>query len=202
VSVRCSSVACGPEVAPSLFPEYDAGMSEGVFAVLAAVLSALLGGVIGGLAGLRTERSRARAEVDRQRLEALRIISSNFVAAILKVRGLSYDLEKTRRVPIVPNRRRRKLIQQIDQHQSSALSLYQQLRLLSNSLALQEAARYSIRHSWAVWRMAEDGMDPRGTQYNEPPVKRLNDSLEELYREVRRELQLGATDAMFPESTD
>jgi hypothetical protein len=96
-------------------------MSEGVFAVLAAVLSALLGGVIGGLAGLRTERSRARAEVDRQRLEALRIISSNFVAAILKVRGLSYDLEKTRRVPIVPNRRRRKLIQQIDQHQSLAL---------------------------------------------------------------------------------
>jgi hypothetical protein len=50
--------------------------------------------------------------------------------------------------------------------------------------------------------MAEDGMDPRGTQYNEPPVKRLNDSLEELYREVRRELQLGATDAMFPEPTD
>jgi hypothetical protein len=153
-------------------------MSEGVLTVLAAVLSALLGGVVVGLAGLRTERSRARAEVDRQRLEALRIISSNFVAAVLKVRGLSYNLEKTRRFPIVPNRRRRKLIQQIDQHQSAAISLYQKLRLLSNSLALQEAARYSVRRSWAVWRLAEDGIDPRSTQYSDPPVKRLNNCLE------------------------
>jgi hypothetical protein len=178
-------------------------MSEGVFAVIAAVLGALLGGVGVAFAGLRTERSRARAEVDRQRLEALRIISSDFVAGVLEVRELSWELKKTGQSPIVLNRiKRRKLIQQIGEQQTAAFSLYQQLRLLSNSLALQEAARYSLRHVWAVWKLAEDGIDPRRQDYDEPPGKRLDNCLEEFYREVRRELQLESADAIYPEPTE
>jgi hypothetical protein len=98
--------------------------------------------------------------------------------------------------------KRRKLIQQIGEQQTAAFSLYQQLRLLSNSLALQEAARYSLRHVWAVWKLAEDGIDPRRQDYDEPPGKRLDNCLEEFYREVRRELQLESADAIYPEPTE
>lgn len=65
---------------------------------------------------------------------------------------------------------------------------YERIRLLSDSMHVQEAGRFALRHAFAVWQEAKGEGDPREGQFALPPRRRFEQQLDKFYVEVRLEL--------------
>jgi hypothetical protein len=122
----------------------------------------------------------------------LRTACSDFTAAIASVRSNSYHLS-------------------IDPSAGAAIRLSmdearagcERLRILVSSSDTQRAARMALRHTYAIWKLAETGSDPRAAQYPEKlPAQRLREELTKLYRGVRRELGVLQPDDVFEDLAD
>ncbi|MEO1174307.1 MAG: hypothetical protein AAFX94_19980, partial [Myxococcota bacterium] len=82
---------------------------------------------------------------------------------------------------------------------TSARSSYELIRLSSNSVEAQEAARFAIRYALGFWRTAS-GHQPREDEAKRGPLVELEDKMTELYRAVRAEL--GMRKGVFSEPVD
>ena len=78
---------------------------------------------------------------------------------------------------------------------------FERIRLLSGSLTVQNAGRLALRHSYALWQVAQGLPDPRGEEFNATPLRRFEDELHRFYIEVRRELGLESPEDVLPELT-
>jgi hypothetical protein len=161
-------------------------MSQAIFA-LAGALVGVLGAVVAAmLQAYRLDR--------RSRHDALRTTCSEFAASIARVGHLSARLDATNLDPV--------LQAEIANTQTDARVQYERLRLLTESLAAQEAARYAIRHAYNMW-MKRAGKDYRVDYYKDAkPSEKLDDCMTVVYREVRKELGVPQPMAVFPELRD
>ena len=76
---------------------------------------------------------------------------------------------------------------------------YERIRLLSDSIKVQEAGRFALRHAYAMWQVAQGKEDPRQDEYSLAPRPRFEAQLQVFYAEVRRELGLNRPDDVMPE---
>lgn len=154
--------------------------------------SALLGAVVGGGAALLVEGLRAKGNLRQSRRDALLSACTEFTAAIARV--------KSRSQALVGNPGDSAAIQAA---MEEARVGCERLRLLASDRATQRAARLTLRHAYAVWRLAETGTDPRLSEYPEtPPHARLRQSLSDLYVGVRKELAVEHPEDVFEELED
>ena len=80
----------------------------------------------------------------------------------------------------------------------SLRTLCEQLRLLG-SYDVQVAARWVIRHAYAVRTVSEGGPDPRADEFpGQSPEVRMHEALNTLYVAVRRQLRVAAPEAVAP----
>jgi hypothetical protein len=161
------------------------------------------------------ERLKAQAETDRRRQDALRTACADFTAALVRIRHLAWLLRShpTRsglRALLAP-RQQDKVLERLEAAHEDARVGFERLRLLSGSLATQEAGRCALRHAYAVRKQAETGVDPRAHEYRskspgDPPPpspgERFNRELQNLYVAVRTELDVPTPEDVFPEPTD
>ena len=72
------------------------------------------------------------------------------------------------------------------------------VRLLANSIALQEAARLALRHVYAVSEVSHGRPDPRAEEYHQVrPYARFRDEFKKFLIESRRELGLENPEDVF-----
>lgn len=138
---------------------------------------ALVGAGAGAGVTLTVEWVRARIGDRASRRDALLDSCSNFTAAVARTRSLSYDLKDN------PENQAR-----IHLQLEEARVECERLRLLIDSKETQEAARWALRHLWAVWHLAERGSDPRASKFpDQKPHERLRKELTKVCIGVRRE---------------
>ncbi|MCP2340495.1 hypothetical protein [Actinomadura rupiterrae] len=76
--------------------------------------------------------------------------------------------------------------------------LVEQIRLLG-SRDLQIAARWMLRHAYAVVTETRDGSDPRAAEYPNPPYERLVEAVQQFRIEARRQLRVETPEDIAPE---
>ncbi len=161
-------------------------MSEAVFA--------LLGVLFGSLTTIAVESMRSRREQHQRRTDALRVACAAFTSTLARIDLLSSAVKDSGH--------RDGVLQQLRDLQLQARSEYETLRLLLDSEATQRAGRMALRHAWALWKQAETGVDPRASEYSDPPWARYHRELRGLLVGVRRELGLTDPEAVFVEPID
>jgi hypothetical protein len=140
--------------------------------------AAIVGGGVAGAVSFVVERERSQAAGVETRRAALRSACSDFTAAIARVRHQSYSLPADLDA-------QRLLVQAFEEARIGC----ERLRILIISRTTQRAARLALRHAYAVWKLAETGVDPRAAIYpDETPHQRLRKELTVLYVGVRQEL--------------
>ena len=158
-------------------------MALEVAAAIVGASSALIGAGIGGGVNLWVE-SRRSAEAARlaHRSDLLKTCSE-FTGAVARARSLCYQV-------------RSEVDGSIDSDVDGAIVEAigasrvecERLRLLLDGKESQQAARLALRHIYAVWKLARDGVDPRRDRYpGSSPQDRLRSALTQLYVGVRAE---------------
>ncbi|WP_426503864.1 hypothetical protein ACPPVO_40445 [Dactylosporangium sp. McL0621] len=157
-----------------------------------SAIVALSGTVIGAGLTLAMELVRARIGDRASRRNALLASCSSFTAAVARMRSLCAELD------VDPaNRERARL--QLEEIRVEC----ERLRLLLDDRTTQRAARLALRHVYAVWQLAAEGVDLRAEQYpGQAPNERLRAALTDLYVGVRRETGSRAPEAVFAELED
>ena len=152
-------------------------MSEALFAIAGTIV-----GVLGTIVtNVTTNLINAKREEAKAWQEALRSVVADLTSEVLKVRGLSHRLKE------YPEDK--ELVLAIQQSFSKATTLRHQLRLISKSLATQEASHLLTHYVYWVWRIARgDGGPADFDAANEGTYVWTR----KLYIEVRKELGLGA----------
>jgi hypothetical protein len=176
------------------------------------LIGVVVGAFLAGTFALVTEQRKGRGEVKRRRQDALRVACSDFTAALVRIRYLSWTLEEHPRpgpADDVPASRARAdatrdaVLERIRASEEEARIGFERLRLVSGTKATQENARLALRHIYAVWRKAETGKDPRADdpdpEYRGEPRDRFNRRLDGLYVAVREELDVPDPENVYPE---
>ena len=135
------------------------------------------------------EGKRSKAAAEAARREELLTACADFSASVVLVRSYSYRLDTDQDVSA-------KLEEALDHARVAC----ERLRLLVRAPNVQKAARLALRHAYAVWKEAADGVDPRSIEYpGVGPNARLRNALTELYVGVRRETGMPAPEDVFVE---
>jgi non-ribosomal peptide synthetase component F len=169
-------------VEPPAGTDHD-GMSEAIFA--------LVGVALGSLTTVAIELMRSRAESRREVREALRVAAATFTTTLAQI-----DLQSS---AVREPDRREAALARLPDLQVQARGQYETLRLLLTQESTQRAARLVLRHSWAMWRQAETGEDPRGHEYSEDPWTRYHRELRQLLIGVRTELGIENASDVYAE---
>lgn len=162
--------------------------------------AALFGAGVAGGVTLKVEKRRSDASLREARRDELLRTCSAFTGAIARIRSYSYRLPKdgSGNSSITEA-----LDKAGDETFDEARIECERLRLLLESKDAQEAARLALRHVYAVWVLARDGVDPRKDEYpGQSPHKRLRQELTRLYREVRAETGASLPDNVFEDLTN
>ncbi|GLZ30745.1 hypothetical protein Lesp02_29340 [Lentzea sp. NBRC 105346] len=86
----------------------------------------------------------------------------------------------------------------VDETHESLRTLCEQLRLLG-SYDVQVAARWVIRHAFAVREVGEGREDPRAGEFpGQAPDVRMHEALNTLYVAARKQLRVASPDAVAP----
>lgn len=158
--------------------------------------AALAGAWVGSRTSIAVEKRRAEGAAAEAHRATLRAACSDFTAAIARVRSHSYGLTG---VPTDDEPLLRALAAALDEARAGC----ERLRILVSDSDTQRAARLALRHAYAVWKVAETGLDPRAAQYpGEDPHARLRTELTRLYVGVRRELGVAQPDDVFHDLDD
>lgn len=167
-------------------------MDSTTIAGIIGASAALAGVFLTGVFTYAVERRRGREASREAHRQELRSACSDFTSAIARVRSKSYALKDD---PAA----RSSLLSALDDARVDC----ERLRLLVSEKGTQEAARLSLRHAYAVWKLAETGVDPRSAEYpGRSPHKRLRDELTRLYVGVRTELNVPQPEDVFAELDD
>jgi hypothetical protein len=154
--------------------------------------AALSGATLAGGTSLAIERLRARESAREAHRGELRSACSEFTSAIARVRSNSYHLNHDTAA-------KKALLSALEEARVGC----ERLRILLSDKATQQAARMVLRHTYAVWKLAEDGADPRAAEYpGKEPEVRLREELTHLYVGVRRELGLANPEDVFEDLDD
>ena len=161
--------------------------------VLAGGLIALIAGAVGAFGTLFTEGQRQRAAAKEQHRDRLRDACADFSSVLVRMTHLAWRLTKAPTDSAIDER--------LAAMHEEARTGYERIRLLSDSVHVQEAGRFALRHAYAVWQEAKGEGDPRQGQFGLPPRRRFEEQLEKFYVEVRRELGRTKPEDVMPELT-
>lgn len=159
---------------------------------MTAAIFALVGTLLGVLGTLGVELTRTRAEDVRSQREALRITAADFSAAIARMINLTFELKTVADAEqLAPMR---------EAHKEARIN-YERLRLISTSKDTQRAGRLALRYTYGILRVAE-GKPLREDERERGPRLLLQDSLEDLYVNVRREIGIRRAEDIYREPTE
>jgi len=114
-----------------------------------AALFTLAGTLVGILGTLATELVRGRRDDRRLWREEFRSTCANLTSEVSRLRDISHELRKTPDDP--------QLQRDAQEAHSQARALQEKLRLTSESVQTQEAARQLIHHVYHQWRATQGG---------------------------------------------
>jgi hypothetical protein len=157
---------------------------------MTTALFALAGVVIGTVGTLLADALRDRRADRRDQRKALRATCADFTSAIARMKQAGFDLDVGGDPEQVRNR--------FDAAHSNARALYEALRLTSNSVTAQEAARLAIRYALGYWQVMS-GFDPRPDEVDQGPLAELTKQMDVLYVAVRRELGIKDPESLYSE---
>lgn len=157
-------------------------MTEALFALAGVALGVLGTAITAILLSSREDR--------RLRRESLRTTCADFTAAIARMRFLATQIHLDGADADLTSRMR-------ESHETATVCC-ERLRLVTTSMAAQEAARYALRYALGLWLQVQ-GRDPRADERERGPLLELNDRLRDLYIAVRRELGVAHPAEVFAE---
>ncbi len=157
---------------------------------VSSALFALAGVVVGSMGALPADALRERRTDRRGHQSRLRSTCADFASAIAKMKQAGYDLD----VGGAPEEVKKRF----DAAHSDARAAYERLRLTSNSVPAQGAARLATRYALGYWQTMS-GFDPRPDEADRGPLAELQDQMDTLYIAVRRELDLKDPEALYSE---
>lgn len=156
-------------------------MSTGVFA--------LAGAFLGVLGTVLVYVLNARLENRKESRRLLRETSVSFITDIMRARQLSMALYDRGPYPDGPPEA---IWTEVNNTLGEAQAGYERLRLIAESVAIQEAARWVVHHAYWLSRAAGEGRAVWKEEHDG-----LMERLVDLFREARRELGLKNPDALY-----
>jgi hypothetical protein len=144
---------------------------------MSEALYALAGAFLGVVGTVLTEALRSRREDRTAWRRDLRSVCVEFAGEISRLRDLSYAL---RADPV-----EQRLRDAADESHTRARALLERLRLTSDSVATQQAARLLVHHAYHQWRSTQGGPGSF-----DAAQQGLDHWLERMHVEARRELGL------------
>lgn len=174
-----------------LLPAATEVASNPAIQIIAGGAIAVIAGAVGAVSSLLTEDRRQRASAKLAHRERLRDACGDFSATLTRIRHLAWRLREAHPDPA--------LLDRITAMHEEARTGYERVRLLSESLPVQEEGRLALRHSFALWQVAQGKEDQRGGEFVAPPRERFEAELTRFYIEVRRELGLARPEEVMVE---
>jgi hypothetical protein len=157
---------------------------------MVAAIFALIGTLLGVLVALGIELSRRRADDIRARRESLLQTCADFSSEVTRMRMIAGTVKANPTDAVAKATMQEATL--------NARASYERLRLISTSLDVQKSGRYALRYAYGIVRMAE-GRLPREDERERGPILLTQDSLLELYANVRHELGLPRPNDVFRE---